>query len=540
MEILTAILLLLSGLGVFLVGVKILSDNIEKLASRGIRKMFNKISGNKLLGVGIGAVSTAIIHSSSAVTIMVVGLVNANVVNLSQATTVIFGANIGTTITSIVAALGSFGSLNYFFMSLACIGIFFSIFGKKEKFKQIGMFIAGLGCLFVGLELMKYSMSGFTDELQNILMKFKNPFLLFLFGIVATILVQSSTVVMGILIAMAGSGIAVGGGGNSVYFIVLGTNIGTCAYTLISSIGTNTNAKRAAFIHLLFNFVGSILFFLVLLCWKNFQTGLWHNINSPEMELSMFHLAFNLLCTILFLPFTSVFVKASQWVIKDKKEEEKESKYGFLDKRLLETPPVAIEASKKEAIKMLEMSMQSLSSALEFFIAKDDSRVEDVFKDNEGINAVSRRLTKYLINISSRTISKQDEKVVTALHATNSDITRISDLSENLLKYTRREVKEDLIFSNQVKTELSVMFEKLDKMAKLIRELVIDGKKEKLSEIDKLEDTVDKLRKELINSHIERLKNGECRAESNGVFINLVSNLERVGDHLTYISHALA
>lgn len=546
MKIVEAIILLLSGLGVFLVGVKLLSENMEKLATKAIKKMFNKISGNRILGVGIGTVSTAIIASSSATTIMVVGLVNAGVVDLIQATTVIFGANIGTTITSIISALGG-SDLGKFFSLFACVGIFMSIFSKKEKVKQIGMFLAGLGCLFVGLSVMKNSMAEFAQStfVVNMLHNFKKPLLLFLFGIVATVIVQSSTVIMGVLIAMTLEGITIGGGGNAIYYIVLGTNIGTCVYTLISSVGTSTNAKRAAFIHLLFNVLGSIIFFIVLLCWRNFQEGLWCKLGKPEMQLALFHLAFNALCTLIFLPFTKQIVKISEWVIKDKKEKEDDDAHSvFLDKRLLTSPAIAIDNARKEAMRMLDMSMGSLKRALGFFIAKDDSECEDVFKYNEGINYASRKLTKYLINISSCDTSKEDEKLVTNLHSANSDITRISDLAENVLKYTRREVREDLTFSTQVKDELNLMYDKLELMKDGIKELVLNvdlkNKKKKIKEIDELEDNVDNLRKSLINSHMDRLNNGSCQAESNSVFINLVSNLERVGDHLSYITHSLA
>lgn len=546
MKIVEAIILLLSGLGVFLVGVKLLSENMEKLATKAIKKMFNKISGNRILGVGIGTVSTAIIASSSATTIMVVGLVNAGVVDLIQATTVIFGANIGTTITSIISALGG-SDLGKFFSLFACVGIFMSIFSKKEKLKQIGMFLAGLGCLFVGLSVMKNSMAEFAQStfVVNMLHNFKNPLLLFLFGIVATVIVQSSTVIMGVLIAMTLEGITIGGGGNAIYYIVLGTNIGTCVYTLISSVGTSTNAKRAAFIHLLFNVLGSIIFFIVLLCWRNFQEGLWCKLGKPEMQLALFHLAFNALCTLIFLPFTKQIVKISEWIIKDKKEKEDDDAHSvFLDKRLLTSPAIAIDNARKEAMRMLDMSMSSLKRALGFFVAKDDSECEDVFKYNEGINYASRKLTKYLINISSCDTSKEDEKLVTNLHSANSDITRISDLAENVLKYTRREVREDLTFSTQVKDELNLMYDKLELMKDGIKELVLNvdlkNKKKKIKEIDELEDNVDNLRKSLINSHMDRLNNGECQAESNSVFINLVSNLERVGDHLSYITHSLA
>ncbi len=550
MKIVEAIILLLSGLGVFLVGVKLLSENMEKLATKGIKKMFNKISGNRLLGVGIGTVSTAIIASSSATTIMVVGLVNAGVVDLMQATTVIFGANIGTTITSIITSLSALGGndfdLGMFFSLFSCIGIFMSIFSKKEKVRQIGMFFAGLGCLFVGLRIMKSSMAEFAESefVIDMLHSFKNPFLLFLFGIIATIIVQSSTVIMGVLIAMTLQGITIGGGGNSIYYIVLGTNIGTCVYTLISSVGANTNAKRAAFIHLLFNFLGSIIFFIVLLCWKNFQSGLWCKIKHPSMQLALFHLAFNSICTLIFLPFTKQIVKISELVIKDKGDKEEDDGHsGFLDKRLLTSPAIAIENTKKEAMRMLDMSMNSLERALGFFIAKDDSECEDVFKYNEGINYASRKLTKYLINVSTCDTSKEDEKIITNLHSANSDITRISDLAENVLKYTRREVREDLVFSPQVKEELNLMFDKLSLMKDGIKRLVLDAddkeRKRRIKEIDELEDSVDALRKSLINSHMDRLNTGECRAESNCVFINLVSNLERVGDHLSYITHSL-
>ena len=330
MEYVYGVMGLLGGLGVLLFGFKVLSDAIEKLANDRLRSWFSKTSGTgRLAGVGIGLVTTTIIQSSSATTVMTVGFVNAGVMSLTMATAVIMGANIGTTITAQIAALSAF-EFSSFVLPFAFIGIFMAMLSKKDKVQTVGYILGGLGLVFVGLDIMGSSMDIFatSDTFKDLLLTIDNPFLLLLIGTAFTALIQSSSAVTTIIITMVGAGLMIGSGGNSVYFLVLGSNIGTCVTALLSAIGANTNAKRAALIHLMFNVFGTILFTIMMLCWPTFSQitfEAWFPGN-PQTQIAMFHTFFNTVCVILFFPFINVFVKIATFLIRDKKEKEEQKK----------------------------------------------------------------------------------------------------------------------------------------------------------------------------------------------------------------------
>lgn len=541
MDYVYAVLMLLGGIGAFLLGVKALADNTERLANSKIKSLLNKTSKSRLTGVGIGMVTTAIIQSSGATTVMIVGLVNAGALSLFQATSMIMGAGIGTTVTAFISALSAFKLLKYTMFALAFIGIFINMLCKNDTLKTVGHALAGLGLIFVGLEFMKNVMEDdiMRNALMEILKDVNNPFLLLIIGFLLTTLMQSSSVVTAVLVVMAGTGLVVGNGGNAVLFVVLGANIGSTTTALISSIGTGANAKRASLINLLFKTFGVTIFFIMLVCWPNFMDVTFKRwfANAPEMQIAMFHTAFNVVCTFLFLPFAEVFVKISELLIKDKDKDENETDI-YLDKRLLTTPGVALDAITKEMLKLLNMSLNSLSVAISGFVAKDTERTQEVLGYNEKIDSEGKRISDYLISVSSQNISAADEKLVSALHNNVGDILRISELADNITKYTRREVKDGLIFSPYVNEKLGEMFEKINSLANLTKEFVLEKKYTLIAEIDKAEDEIDHMRKTLIKDHIARLNSGECRAESSSVFINLVCNLERVGDHINYIAHA--
>ena len=380
------VVMMLAACGALLLGFKLLSDNMEKIAGNSLKKLFNKTSNNKLIGVGIGAGATAVVQSSGVTTIMVVGFVNAGIMSLHQAATMIMGANIGTTITAQIAALGSGGSsfdIAPFFIFLLFIGIMLEMFFRKDKLKSIGLALAGLGMVFFGLEIMSGSMSEYTKvkEVQDLLSSLTNPFLLLLFGIVFTALLQSSSAVTTIIISMAAAGLYIGGadGGNAVLYIILGSNIGSCVTALISSIGTSVNARRASIIHLLFNVTGTLLFTVMLLIWSKgvvgsdfYQVTFVKWFGDPKQQIAMFHTFFNVVCTILFLPLTKVLVKASTLLVREKTQKTKELwEFVFMDKRFLNSPTVALGQLKKETFRMSDMAMESLRIAFGGFIDKD-------------------------------------------------------------------------------------------------------------------------------------------------------------------------
>ncbi len=566
-----AIFQLLAGLGAFLLGVKLLSDNTEKLANDKIKQLFNKsavpmsIKGltfnskkekfkagskavakeglNRFLGVGIGTATTTLVQSSSLTTVMVVGFVNAGIMSLYQATTIIMGANIGTTITAQIAALSSLPVAD-FAIGLAGIGIFLTMLPKKEKIQAFGYLMAGLGIIFIGLELMSDAMSIVkkSQVILDILQSINNPILLFMIGVVITAVVQSSSAVTSIIISMASAGLVIGNGGNAVLFVILGTNIGTCVTALISSMGASINAKRAATIHLLFNVTGSLIFMIVLLCWKNFMAVTFETWfpGLPATQIAMFHTFFNIICTLIFLPFSSLFVKLATTIVRQsKKVQPSQNTPSLLDKRLLLTPAVAVESATKETCKLLDKAIEALEYAVSDFIDHEDNHGEEIVKFSEDVNNQAQAITEYLIQISSAEIALKGEKHISSIHSSIGDVVRVGALAENVTKYTRRSIKDNLVFSATVKDEIVKMLENIKTLADLSKDIFSNQDITNLSQVDEIEDKIDKTRKMLVKDHIKRLNNGECKAENSGVFINLVCNLERVGDHLTYIAHSI-
>lgn len=539
MDVFFAVIKILAGCGAFLLGFKLLSDNMEKIAGNRLKALFNKTSEKKLVGVGMGAVTTAVVQSSSITTVMVVGFVNAGIMTLNQATAVIMGANIGTTITAQIVALQSF-DIETLFMSLIFIGVFMEMFSKSDKIKSCGLAFAGLGLVFMGLSVMSDTMKVYAEDeaIKNVLGKVTNPFLLLGIGVGLTALVQSSSVVTTIVITMAAQGLIIGGGGNSALYIILGSNIGTCVTALISSVGTNANARRASLIHLMFNVFGTIIFMILLLSWPTFQQDTFEKwFPYASTQLAMFHTLFNTVCTILFLPFTKGLVKIATVLIPDKKKKP-ERETTFMDKRFLSTPALAINQLTKETFRMADMAMETLRTAFNGFIERDITAVEKVVSENEEISRLSEQISDYLVQVSASGISLNDEKLVSALHNDVGDIVRIAELADNLTKYTRKEVSDNLVFSAGVGENISAMYDLLRKQYELVKKIALEKDYSLMSESDKLEDDVDNMRRDLIADHIARMSRGECRPENNTVFINLVSNLERIGDHLSYIAHS--
>ena len=565
MEYAYAVFELLAGLGAFLIGVKLLSDNMEKLATGKMRSLFHRASGkvtlpkgatrkekfraktkewsSNLVGVGIGTAVTAVIQSSSLTTVMVVGLVNAGVMTLTQATTITMGANIGTTITAQIAALSAF-DFAVFAMGLTGIGILVAYATKKEKVQTVCYAVAGLGLVFVGLDVMDASMDFFQESqvIVDLFASITNPFLLFFLGIAITAIIQSSSALTVILIAMAESGILIGGGGNAVLYVVLGTNIGTCVTALLSSIGTNINAKRAAVIHLLFNVIGSIIFFIIMICWPEMNANTFEAWfpNNPGTQIAMFHTFFNVISTILFLPFTNGLVKLSELLVRPgkKKKENAEETSSRLDKRLLPTPALAVDSATQEAAAALGKAVVSLKTAVDGFIEQDTAKTDEVIRINDEVDETIGKIDAYLVQVSAYDSTLDTEKRIAALHSCLGDIHRVGELAQNVTKYTRRTEKDQLYFSPKVKDDIREMYELLERMSNKAGELMVSGADDELNAIDELENEVDAKRKRLIKEHVARLGSGECRPESSGVFVNLVCNLERVGDHLNYIAHS--
>lgn len=544
MEYVLSVVSLLAGLGAFLFGFKVLSDNIEKLATNRLRGWFDKTGKSRLAGVGIGTAVTAIIQSSSATTVMVVGFVNAGIMSLFQATTVIMGANIGTTITAYIASMAEIPLIE-FVTALTCVGIFMNMLCKSEKTKTIGLMLTGLGLVFLGLEYMSGAMSIYRDStaFKSFLTTVDNPFVLLLIGVIFTAIVQSSSAVTSLIIVMVMQGLVIGNGGNDVLFLILGSNIGTCITAILSSIGANTNAKRASLIHLMFNVFGAVIFTTFLLCWPGFMDSTL-NAWFPEQAaaglcIALFHTFFNVVCTCIFLPMTNLFVKISCKIISDKKDKNRPAGDAvLLDERFIQTPAVAVNQANKAATRMAELAMQSLRTAFEGFVAGDETKKEQVDELNARVADMEKRIVAYLIKISASDLSLNDERLISSIHHATSDIIRISELADNITKYTRNCKRDGIEFSQGVIRSLQDMYAKIEDLYG--KTLDVFDKKDitAIKAVDAVEDTVDAARKEMIKDHIRRLNEGKCKPASSSVFINLVGNLERAADHLTYVAHA--
>lgn len=539
-EIVLAVAELLAGLGAFLLGFNLLSGSMTKLAGGGLKNMLGKTVHSPLKGVGIGALSTAVMQSSSITTVMFVGFVNAGIMTLPQATALIMGSNIGSTITAQIAALQSIDIMSYL-MLLACVGAFMNLFAKREKFKTLGLALGGLGLIFVGMWMMEGSMEIFKDDpfFQTAITSVTNPILLLIIGAAVTALFQSSGAVTSIVISIAAAGITIGNGGNSVLFVIMGSNIGTCVTALLSAIGATANGKRASIIHLMFNTFGAVLFTVVLLIWKNFfEVTFQRWFTLPATQIAMFHTFFNVICTALFLPFINVFVKISEWVIKDKKPASSVAESDFMDERLLNTPTVALAQLSNEAVIVARKAFENLSTSFEKFLELDDSTANDIGDRTIEVEQTIGAMVNYLVKISSRNIGQHEEELINVMHHNLNDILRVNAFADNFVKYTAKSIKEDLTYSDNVKAQLRDMFDNITKLFELSVTVLNDSEHVQMDKVDEYEDKIDRNKNQLIDGHIERLNQGICQPACSGIFINLVSNLERAGDHLTYIAHS--
>ena len=525
---------LLAGTGTFLVGVHLLTANIEQLATGRLKELFGRAAHKRLVNVGVGAAATALIQSSGVTTVLIVGFVNVGAMDLYQAAAMIMGANIGTTVTQI-AALSAFPITTYV-QILAFAGVMMSMACKGDGMKKTGMILAGLGLIFVGLALMSDAMKANRDAIQGMFETVSDPFLLLLAGVLLTALVQSSSATTSVIIAMSVAGLTIGTGGNEALYIVLGTNIGSCVTALMSSATAGTGARRAGLIHLLFNTLGSALFFAALLCWPGAMDATFRRwFPAPATQIAMFHTFFNVTCTALFLPFCGWFVKISELLVKERRAPAS-APATFLDERMLSSASLAISQLEKELIRLSDTAMDAFRTGYRAFADKDRGLIQPTHHLISQAGEISQGMVNYLIRLSAQS-KLADERAISHLHSSLGDIMRIAEIADNLTKYARRSLDGGLDFSPSVGEELDGMVARVEELYGLTKRAVLERDPMLLPQIDRVEDEVDGLRRALIDRHIQRLNAGECRAESSGVFINLVSNLERLGDHLTYIAH---
>lgn len=545
LDIFYAFLSLLGGIGVFLYGMKLMGDSLEMVAGNEIKRMFAKISNKKLIGVGIGTVTTAVVQSSAAIIVMSMGFVNSGLMSLTQAITISYGANIGTCVTALIVAVGVGGfadvQLTVIFAALAGVGALMIMFTKKDKAKKIGGIITGLGMIFVGLSVMTSSMSIFSqsDKISAFLAKISNPALLLLFGILFTALIQSSSAVSGIVITMVASVPALLQFDQALY-IILGSNIGTCITSLIAAIGTNTNAKRAAVINVFYKTVGVIIFG-ILSIWVPFGK-MFSVFKAPALQVAMFHLFFNVVATVIFFPFTNLMVKASEKIMPEKKKpvDENEPHLYFLEERLLRTPPVAVAQLKNEIENMAEIAKSNFDKCMDaVMVGKVSDVIDEIAKNEKCLNFLNREITKYLVKLSQVDLSEDDKILISTSYHTVSDIERIGDYAENISEYAEKMEADKLTFSpkaiSEIQTLKATITNLYDEVMKTYKEVTLDY----IDKVNEYEESVDRQKEEMGEHHIERMNKGECTPEVGAIYLSLSSNAERVADHMTNIAYAV-
>lgn len=543
MVLFQSLIWLLAGVGVFIVGMNFMSDALEKSAGAGMKKMLERISNNRFSGVTIGAGVTAIIQSSSATSVMVIGLVNAGVMTLMQATPIIMGANIGTTITGLLVALKNdyFNMLMYL---LSFAGVMMGFF-KKEKIKLAGLLCSGLGLIFVGLNIMS-SEQAFGNPLveemfTTVFEVIDFPLLLILVGAIFTALIQSSSAATGVVITMVGAGILPL---DLALFIILGANIGTCVTALLASVGANANSKRVALIHFTFNTIGTVLFTAIIWIFKDPVVNLLVSLfpgNDPmslQMRVSLFHVIFNVTTTLVLLPFVKQLVDYSCLMIKDKKSEEEKMSFRYVDERLLTMPSVALIQVKKEIDYMFDLVEQN--TVLSLVAMNTESAEHDAtIRSNERIiNFTNNALTKFLIELSG-SMEHSDEKVIGSYFHVLNDLERIGDHAENLHEIGLEMIDKKIAFSDTARAEISGMSDNIMKMFKISRDTFENLNKDNLPALAALEENVDIQKKELNASHFARLAEGNCHVDVSPYFSSVVVGLERMGDHLVNVGYSI-
>lgn len=542
-EILQLIFVFAGGLGMFLYGMNLMGDGLQKSAGNKMKQLLGYLTNNRLVAVLVGTVVTAIIQSSSATTVMVVGFVNAGIMNLSQAVGVIMGANIGTTVTAWLVSMNEWGSVfkpDFFAPVLIAIGAFITLMSKDQKKKDIAEIIIGFGILFIGLNFMSdvikpYSNSPIFVNAFRVLGS--NPFLGVLVGTVVTAIIQSSSASVGILQTLAMSSPVTW---SSAIFITLGQNIGTCITALLSSIGANRTAKRAAIIHLSFNVIGTVIFGTLMFILFRVNTSFANNQIS-SVGISIFHTVFNVSNTIILFPFAKGLVKLSGLLVHDQEEEpevdETHVTLRHLDDRILETPSFAVANSIKEVVHMGEITLKNLKVAVEALLKNDEEKAKKVLEVEKVIDAHQKIITEYLIKINNLSLTEKQHYVVNDLFHTITNIERVGDHAENLAELALEKIKDSIYLSDEAYKELEeITTAAVDSFDNAILALETEDEKY-INLVADLEKKVDELKDKLRQRHIDRLSKGICTSENGVIFIDALINLERVSDHSLNIAN---
>lgn len=524
---------LLGGLGLFLYGMNLMAEGLQKSAGDKLKKIVEKLTSNTVMGVLVGTVVTAIIQSSSAATVMVVGFVNAGIMSLSQAIGVIMGANIGTTVT---AQLVSF-KLEAIAPVALGIGIILYLFSKKEKTKELATILLGFGILFTGMEFMKDAVKPLAEYegFRRALIYFgEHQFLGIIAGFAITGIIQSSSASMGMLIALASQGLIPL---SSALPILYGDNIGTCVTSLLSSIGASRNAKRAATMHLTFNVIGTLIFVLIL----NYPISAlvkWLDPTDAARQIANAHTIFNVVNVLILLPFAKYIVKIVLKIMPITEEEsEATAATKYLDERIIQTPSIALGNTVKEVSRMGQKANKALEYSMNSLINKSMTDVEKTEKYEEHVNLLQKEILNYLLKLSKSPLNDEERNKVDLLFNTVNDIERVSDHAENISELSRLAIEKDLQFSDTALEEMNNIYSKAKENFNVALKGLENYDKSIISKVYEIEDEVDALDKLYRKKHIERLNNGKCTIDSGVLFLDLLTNLERISDHSCNIAN---
>lgn len=553
-SVIAAILTLLSGIGIFLIACGMMSSNLEAAGSDRLRKLFARTSKSRLLGVGIGAVGTAAIQSSGATTVMVIGFVNAGIMTLSQAAAIIYGANIGTTITGQIVALGVLGtgalSATVVFSSFAGIGAFLTVFSKKDRLKTTGGIVAGFGMLFVGLSMMSGSMEHFAqlEAVRYFLAGINNAFLLVLAGTLLTAVVQSSSVITSIAILMVTTGLITLDQG---IYLTMGSNIGSCIVALIAGMTSGKNAKRTALIHLLFNVSGVALILLLSLLLRKITAGslspgvLFETLfpSAPQTQLAMFHTAFNLFTVFLVLPLTDRLIRLVTRLVPDddapKAPDPETPRLSCIDEKMLSTPPIAVAQLKNEILRMADLAMRNFSLSLHIVCTLDFSESARFAAREKELNFLNRELVRFLVRLSNLKLSGADHAYLSTAFHTVSDLERIGDYAENIVEYADSLRSANEAFSDKAVKEIDALKKEVENLYYHVMKAYTDRDPGELAIADGIEEIVDEMTDEMKQNHIHRLNEGVCTPSVGAQYLSLSSNVERVADHLINVAKSI-
>ncbi len=545
MELLLGILSFAGGLAMFLYGMKVMNTGLEKLSGGKLEKILERLTSNKIKGVLLGLTVTALMQCSSATTVMVVGFVNSGIMQLSQATGVIMGANIGTTVTAWLISLTGIEGENIFIQMLnpsnfspiiAIIAVMILTFIKKGKKYNIATVMIGFALLMLGMSAMSSAVKPLAEvpEFTRALTAFSNPVLGVLCGIIVTAVMQSSSASVGILQALSSTGALPLG---SAIPIIMGQNIGACSTALISSVGASKNAKRAAVIHLYFNVIGTVLFLILYYIADLIFDFAFADAAANQFTIAVVHTVFNTLTAIILLPFTKLLEKLARITIREGKHSDEN--YARLDKRFLSSPSFAIDQCRTLSVKMASLTQSTLADAVKMLKEYDEETGKEIIENENRVDEYEDKIGTYLLQLNSQNLTDKDSKEISLLLHCIGDIERISDHAVNTLEAAQELNRKDLAFSDKAQEELRIFTEAISEIIDLAFTAFETGDIDKAKTVEPLEEVIDNLRNEIKKHHIKRLRKGKCTIEAGFILSDLLTNFERIADHCSNIAVCL-